>query len=112
MISNRQLDINDRGLAENFESEQYVPRVGDEVVAIDGKDPKEVILENVFTFNVGVPELESDVIRATPRVFFDFENPFIQRPRQCTLKNDNDTTTVDLNWEKIPFFFSLETRAV
>ena len=23
MISNRQLDINDRGLAENFESEQY-----------------------------------------------------------------------------------------
>lgn len=74
--------------------------VGAEVIACDGKPIKNLIEDNVFSFEGRKKELGQWWTYA-PHVFIDFNNPFVTVPGRCLFRVANKTIEHDLQWQGV-----------
>jgi Peptidase family S41 len=80
-----------------FRSQISEAAAGDKVISCDGVDIKTLIERNVFTYAGRIKEAGRWWFLART-VLIDFENPYVQRPQTCVLKNAAGEKTVLLNW--------------
>lgn len=80
------------------------PKVGDLIVAIDGTPTKEMVFKRVFPYLGGtILSSEADLFRATPRVLFDEDNPFLTKLQNCTVVSKGESKVVPLTWVPIAY---------
>ncbi|MGD8497210.1 MAG: S41 family peptidase [Gemmatimonadales bacterium] len=82
-------------------AEALVP--GAEVMACDGRDLHERLVDDVMTFQEGIASLQASRVRLAPRVFVDDQNPFVNRPERCRVRDaaSDAPREVELNWRWI-----------
>lgn len=77
------------------------PQVGDRVLSCDGRDAMALAAELVAPWQ-GSWALVAERERLGWRVFFDEDNPFVQRPQICRFAGNGGTREVKLSWRPIP----------
>ena len=85
--------------AESTSDEKY-PQVGDRVLACDERKPDDMLQEDIKKY-YGVDGLVAEDVMDSPRLFIDYGNPFIERPKECQFSRDGETFSAALNWKSI-----------
>lgn len=77
------------------------PQVGDRVISCDGRDAVALAAELVAPWQ-GSWDLVAERERLGWRVFFDEDNPFVQRPQSCRFTGPGGSREVRLSWRPVP----------
>ena len=85
--------------AEAASGEKY-PQVGDRVLTCDGRNPHDMLQEDIKKY-YGVDGLVAEDVMDSPHLFIDYGNPFIERPNECQFSRDAETFSATLNWKSI-----------
>ncbi len=73
--------------------------LGAELLSCDGRNPTDMILENVFQFSSGKPDQDAYWGRYAYDLFIDSKNPLIARPELCDFKlASGEIETHQLDW--------------
>jgi hypothetical protein len=85
--------------AEASPGEKY-PQVGDRIVSCDGRNPHDMLQEDIKKY-YGVDGLVAEDVMDSPHLFIDYGNPFIERLKECQFSRDAETLSATLNWKSI-----------
>jgi hypothetical protein len=85
--------------AEASSGEKY-PQVGDQILSCDGRNPHDMLQEDIKKF-YGVDGLVAEDVMDSPHLFIDYGNPFIERPYECQFSRGGETFSATLNWKTI-----------
>jgi hypothetical protein len=77
------------------------PKTGDRVISCDGRDAAALAAELVAPWQ-GSWDLVAEREQQGWRVFFDEDNPFVQRPQQCRFEGPDGRRKARLAWRPIP----------
>ena len=76
--------------------------LGAKLLSCDGKDPKQVLRDNVFRFYNGKPDQPAYIALNAPRLLLDDHNPFVERIKRCVFEfADRTKQEVVLDWRPI-----------
>jgi hypothetical protein len=85
--------------AEDSSGEKY-PQVGDRILTCDGRNPHDMLQEDIKKY-YGVDGLVAEDVMDSPHLFIDYGNPFIERPKECQFSRNGETFSATLNWKTI-----------
>jgi hypothetical protein len=85
--------------AEASSGEKY-PQVGDRILTCDGRNPHDMLQEDIKKY-YGVDGLVAEDVMDSPHLFIDYGNPFIERPNECRFSRDAETFSATLDWKSI-----------
>jgi hypothetical protein len=82
-------------------AEEGSARAGERIVSCDGKDARALMEQNLFPWFGRIRE-EGQWWSQVRNLFFDFGNPFVQRPQRCVFELDGRRTERTLAWRAVP----------
>jgi hypothetical protein len=80
-----------------YASEPGGPQVGSKIESCDGKTIRQLVLDNVYTFE-GKPDEAGDWWARARNAFIDRANPYVTPPRRCKLSFNDHRSEFDLTW--------------
>jgi hypothetical protein len=81
-------------------SDDKTPQVGDQILSCDGRNPHDMLQEDIKKY-YGVDGLIAEDVMDSPRLFIDYGNPFIKRPNECQFSRGEETFSATLNWKTV-----------
>lgn len=88
-------------VSNNRKSFTNLPPYGAHLIACDGKNPKDFVLNNLFPYTGLSEKNYASWVQLTPQLLFDQGNPWSKKIKQCSFSIDNQKITLPLTWVEI-----------